>query len=124
VEKYGAFNISLINDLPLFIDPFLLFNSDKPEYQALHQSIIRYVRFLREVSAGGLSTPLIDNWFKFPEIKQNWLGYSAMGNVGHNSSKTSRSKRKFTLEPQLQLSLRSRRSYVFLIASYRKRIRS
>jgi len=29
IEEYGAFNISLINDLPLFIDPFLLFNSDK-----------------------------------------------------------------------------------------------
>ncbi len=24
VKDYGAFNISLINDLPLFIDPFLL----------------------------------------------------------------------------------------------------
>ncbi len=28
LEEYGAFNISLLNDLPLFIDPFLLFNSD------------------------------------------------------------------------------------------------
>ena len=33
IEEYGAFNISLINDLPLFIDPFLLFNSKKQEYQ-------------------------------------------------------------------------------------------
>lgn len=32
LDKYGAFNISLINDLPLFIDPFLLFGSKKPEY--------------------------------------------------------------------------------------------
>jgi len=24
IEKYGAFNVSLINDLPLFIDPFLV----------------------------------------------------------------------------------------------------
>ena len=24
IESYGAVNISLINDLPLFIDPFLL----------------------------------------------------------------------------------------------------
>ena len=29
IENYGAFNISLINDVPLFIDPFLLFGSDK-----------------------------------------------------------------------------------------------
>jgi hypothetical protein len=24
LEKYGAFNISLVADLPLFIDPFLI----------------------------------------------------------------------------------------------------
>ena len=24
LKSYGAFNISLVNDLPLFIDPFLL----------------------------------------------------------------------------------------------------
>jgi len=44
VEAYGAFDISLINDLPLFIDPFLLFDSTKPEYKALHEEIIRYVK--------------------------------------------------------------------------------
>lgn len=32
IESYGAMNISLINDMPLFVDPFLLFNSEKPEY--------------------------------------------------------------------------------------------
>ena len=51
LEKYGAFNISLINDLPLFVDPFLLFNSDKEEYQQLHVEIIRYLHFLRDKSA-------------------------------------------------------------------------
>jgi len=29
LKKYGAFNISLITDLPLFVDPFLLFTSKK-----------------------------------------------------------------------------------------------
>ncbi len=29
LEEYGAMNISLINDLPLFIDPFLLYASIK-----------------------------------------------------------------------------------------------
>ena len=48
LEKYGAFNISLINDLPLFIDPFLLFHSRKPKYIELHNQIIKYVRFLRD----------------------------------------------------------------------------
>lgn len=32
IEEYGAINISLINDLPLFIDPFLLFNSENPDF--------------------------------------------------------------------------------------------
>lgn len=53
IEDYGAFNISLLNDLPLFIDPFLLFNSRKPEYRDLHDSMIRYLRFLRDKSAAG-----------------------------------------------------------------------
>jgi hypothetical protein len=32
-----------VSDPPLFIDPFLLFNSDKPEYRRLHDSIIDYL---------------------------------------------------------------------------------
>ena len=34
LTNYGAFNVSLIRDLPLFIDPFLLFNSDDETYRA------------------------------------------------------------------------------------------
>lgn len=48
VDDYGAFNVSIINDLPLFIDPFLLFHSTNPEYQGLHESILQYIRFLRD----------------------------------------------------------------------------
>src|SRR5258707_15312156 len=33
LKRYGAFNISLVSDLPLFIDPFLLFNSRRPVYR-------------------------------------------------------------------------------------------
>ncbi len=83
VEDYGAFDPSLINDLPLFIDPFLLFNSDKPEYQTLHDEIIRYVAFLRARSEeSGISKGLIKAWFMFPEVKQTWFGYSKIGNGG------------------------------------------
>jgi hypothetical protein len=83
LEQYGAFNVSLINDLPLFIDPFLLFNSQKPEYQTLHDQIIRYLIFLRDkASKGGLSSDLLNVWYRFPEVKQNWLGFSAVGNNG------------------------------------------
>jgi hypothetical protein len=84
VEDYGAFDISLISDLPLFVDPFLLFNSDNPIYQQLHAEIIQYMRFLKEVTlARPLSTELIDMWFAFPEVRQNWFGFSRTGNHGH-----------------------------------------
>lgn len=83
LEEYGAFNVSLINDLPVFIDPFLLFNSDKPEYQNLHDEIIKYIGFLRDMSeAGTISKGLVRHWFLFPEVKQNWLGFSKVGNGG------------------------------------------
>lgn len=83
LEEYGAFNVSLINDLPVFIDPFLLFNSEEREYQELHDEIIKYIRFLRDMSeAGKISKGLVRHWFLFPEVKQNWLGFSKVGNGG------------------------------------------
>jgi hypothetical protein len=83
IEEHGAFNISLLADLPLFIDPFLLFNSDKAEYQQLHSEIITYLKFLRDKSANAyLGKGLIEAWYRFPEIEQNWLGFSATGNKG------------------------------------------
>jgi hypothetical protein len=83
LEEYGAFNISLINDLPLFIDPFLLFNSERQEYQQLHDQMIEYLKFLRDKSAQGtIDEGLLKGWFTFSEVKQNWLGYSESGNEG------------------------------------------
>jgi len=83
LEEYGAFNISLITDLPLFIDPFLLFNSDKAEYRALHDDVIRYLRFLRTKSEqGGVSPALMKAWYCFGEVKQTWLGFCEESNTG------------------------------------------
>lgn len=88
LEAHGAFNISLITDLPLFIDPFLLFNSEKPEYEALHDEIIRYLSFLRKKSEkGGISKGLIKAWYCFSEVKQNWLGFCEDGNTGRGLGK-------------------------------------
>ncbi|MBF0622577.1 MAG: hypothetical protein HQL54_11690 [Magnetococcales bacterium] len=83
LDDYGALDISLINDLPVFVDPFLLFNSKSITYKELHDDIIRYLRFLRDRSVGGeIRKGLIRSWFLFPEVKQNWLGYSKIGNRG------------------------------------------
>lgn len=90
LEKYGAFNISLLADLPLFVDPFLLFNSKKPLYRALHDGMIGYLRFLRDRSVDDpdLDPGLLDAWYMFPEVEQNWLGFSAKGNRGRGLGKT------------------------------------
>jgi hypothetical protein len=83
IDKHGAFNISLLTDLPLFIDPFLLFNSKKAEYQALHDEIIRYLVFLRGKSQEGIvDEHLLRAWYCFPEVKQTWLGFTLGGNEG------------------------------------------
>lgn len=83
IDEYGAFNISLINDLPLFIDPFLLFDSEDAKYAALHEEIIRYLKFLRDrATADELTEGNIAHWFLFREVKQNWLGLSKTGNSG------------------------------------------
>lgn len=88
LENYGAFNISLINDLPVFIDPFLLFDSDNDNYKRLHEEIIRYVKFLKSIaSEESINQGLLDSWFKFPEVSQNWLGFSKTGNKGNGLGK-------------------------------------
>lgn len=84
IDNYGAINISLINDLPLFIDPFLLFNSRDRDFQQIHQEMIRYLLFLQKKSEehGVLSSGMRRAWFTFSEVKQTWLGFSLSGNAG------------------------------------------
>lgn len=84
IEEYGAVNISLINDLPLFIDPFLLFNSEDPDFQKIHKEMINYLLFLQQQSemACKLTSGMKNAWFSFSEIKQTWLGFSLSGNSG------------------------------------------
>lgn len=85
LEDFGAFNISLVTDLPLFIDPFLLFNSEKRQYQKLHDEIIRYLVFLKEKAESGRIAPaLLKAWYCFPEVKQTWLGFSKFDNEGRS----------------------------------------
>lgn len=88
LENYGAFNISLINDLPLFIDPFLLFGNKKKEYQNLHDDIIKYLTFLKgKAETGRNRKHQVQSWYLFPEVKQNWFGYSKVGNKGSGLGK-------------------------------------
>jgi hypothetical protein len=88
IKRYGAFNISLLADLPLFIDPFLLFNSRKPEYKALHTQITDYLRFLKDKSTtASLEPGLVRALYRFQEIRQNWLGFTVSGSRGSGLGK-------------------------------------
>jgi hypothetical protein len=83
LDVYGAFNISLLADLPLFIDPFLLFTNESPTYRGLHDEIVRYVCFLRDKAAAQtIDDGLLRSWFMFSEVRQTWLGFSRKGNRG------------------------------------------
>lgn len=82
VEEYGAFDISVVSDLPLFIDPFLLFNSERPEYQELHESIVRYLVYLRDKAKEDLDEGMVNSLYRFKEVRQNWLGFTVLGNRG------------------------------------------
>lgn len=84
IESYGALDISLINDLPLFIDPFLLFCSDKLEYKEIHRKIVQYILFLKDQVShrDSLDESMYRALLSFPEVKQNWLGFCENGNSG------------------------------------------
>lgn len=83
IEAYGALDISVVSDLPLFIDPFLAFNSSTEVHQALHEQIIEYLRYLREkASVDGLTEATVKNLYSFKEVKQNWLGFTVDSNDG------------------------------------------
>jgi hypothetical protein len=88
LTAYGAFDISVVSDLPVFIDPFLLFNSHKDEYVALHDQMLEYLRFVRDQAGTQLAPGLIKSWYTFSEVKQNWLGFTVGGNAGHRLGPT------------------------------------
>jgi hypothetical protein len=83
VEDYGSFDINLVADVRLFVDPFLLFNSSKSEYQALHEHILDYLKYLKSIARADLDKGTVKDLFRFQEVSQNWFGYCKLGNKGH-----------------------------------------
>lgn len=80
LDSYGALNICIDSDLPLFIDPFLLFASKKAEYIELHEQIVNHLINLKSFATDNPHANL--KLFQFPEVKQNWLGWCKWGNNG------------------------------------------
>ncbi len=97
LDQYGAFDVSLVADLPLFIDPFLLFQSEKPTYQQLHSDIIQYLKYLRDESTNQLDPGRLKSLYYFSEVKQNYLGFSFIGNSGRGLGRNFATSLKFNL---------------------------
>ncbi|HEX3568203.1 MAG TPA: hypothetical protein VHT70_00825 [Candidatus Saccharimonadales bacterium] len=88
LDAYGAYDISMATDLPLFIDPFLLYDSEGGKYDEWHEALINYLIFLRDLSAqGNLNKSHLNYYYGFPEVKENWLGFTQFGNSGHGLGK-------------------------------------
>lgn len=73
LKEYGAVDISLVCDIPLFIDPMLIFNSEKEIYKNLHKSIIRYFHFLYTKAEQGLTMKEVSAWLLIIRCLTNLL---------------------------------------------------
>lgn len=83
LDRFGAFNISLVNDLPLFIDPFLLYASKKREYQNLHSEILKYLSFLKAKSEQKCNDAAqVRMWYCFPKLNRTGWGIAFMATGG------------------------------------------
>ena len=84
IDSYGAMDISLINDLPLFIDPFLVFCSEDPDCRVMHEKIIKYIMFLRDHAQKDAEpdNKYLKYYYCFPEVRQTYLGFCKTGNYG------------------------------------------
>lgn len=83
LEQEGFVDVSLLCDLPLFVDPFLIFGSQKEEYLELNNEINRYLLFLKKKAIQHeIHSGLLKSWFTFSEVYNNWLGYCKFGNKG------------------------------------------
>lgn len=83
LEQEGFVDVSLLCDLPLFVDPFLIFGSQKEEYLELNNEINRYLLFLKKKAIQHeIHSGMLKSWFTFSEVYNNWLGYCKFGNKG------------------------------------------
>ena len=82
IKDYGAIDISLVSDSPLFIDPLLIYGNSDPVIKKQYSKITQYLLFLNNKAKAGLTNSDINIYFKFKEVKQNWLGMCSKGNSG------------------------------------------
>lgn len=84
LDSYGAVDISLNCDSNLFIDPCLIYANK--EYKKLHEEIVEYFLFLKDLKESGVSFEEFSLYCNFHEICNTWLGYSVESNKGRGLS--------------------------------------
>lgn len=72
----------LREDLPLCIDPFLLWNSDNADWQGLHQQLLRFVDAVRRLALDGKTAQAVSILLKCEEQPALGLGYAAGTKAG------------------------------------------
>lgn len=82
IKKYGAVDISLVCDTPLFIDPILIYSNKDEKIRNSYVEIVKYLLFLNSKAQKGLNDKSIKYYFTFKERRQNWLGLAKNGNKG------------------------------------------
>lgn len=82
INEYGAIDISLICDTPLFIDPILIYSNSDMKIKNCYAEIVKYLLFLNSIAQKGLDDRSVKYYFTFKERRQNWLGLAKNGNKG------------------------------------------
>ena len=67
----------LREDLPLYLDPFLLWKSDDPQYQRLHADLLSFVEEVRRHAVGGPATRAAAILSEVSAPVELGLGYAA-----------------------------------------------
>ncbi|GIF47627.1 hypothetical protein Afe04nite_21660 [Asanoa ferruginea] len=67
----------LREDLPLYIDPFLLWKSEDPQYRQLHANLLGFVEEIRRHAVGGQATRAAVLLSEVSEPVELGLGYAA-----------------------------------------------
>lgn len=116
LEQEGFVDVSLLCDLPLFVDPFLIFGSQKEEYLELNNEINRYLLFLKKKAIQHeIHSGLLKSWFTFSEVYNNWLGYCKFGNKGSGLGPKFAKNLYYNLKNKLDNFVRFMKNLEFLI---------
>jgi hypothetical protein len=86
IEGVSQFEVDFViprlgTDVPVGIDPFLLFKSHNPEFQTLHNQVLEVFRFGIDLIKNERHDE-VRELFEFPEVSEIGLGYTREGKRG------------------------------------------